>query len=91
MKYLLVGDSDKTLFIENEITNKCVFYSKTKDMWFDGGTRLMDARVGFDPYEPEGSPYRYGNGSCLLDIVEITKEEAEAFINRKIDLKNLSI
>ena len=84
MKYLLLGDDYKTLFIEDDKEYSSILYSKAKGEWLDGGMRLWDARVGFDPSEPEGSPYRYGNGSCMEDIVEISKEEAEVFIGKKI-------
>lgn len=85
MKYLLLGDDYKTLFIEDDKQCRSIFYSNSKGEWLDGGMRLWDARVGFDPSEPEDSPYRYGNGSCMPDIVEITKEEAENFVGKKID------
>ena len=47
--------------------------------------RIWDARVGFDPSESEDSPYRDGNGSCMPDITEITKEKAEDYLGAKID------
>ena len=84
MKYLLVGDDFQVLFIENDAQNKSVFYNKAEHKWLKGGTRLNDYRVGFDESEPEDSLYRYGNGSCMPDIVIITKEQAEAFISQKI-------
>lgn len=84
MKYLLLGDDHKTLFIEDDEQLFSVYFNKERGEWLPGGTRLFDARVGFDPYEPEDSPYRYGSSSYLLDIVEISKQEAERFIGRKI-------
>ena len=85
MKYLLLGDDTKTLFIENDDATKSIFYDAKNKKWRNGGTRLWDARVGFDPSEPEDSIYRYGNSSCMIDIVEITKEEAELFVGFKIN------
>ena len=85
MKYLLLGDDTKTLFIENDDTTKSIFYDAKNKKWRNGGTRLWDARVGFDPSEPEDSPYRYGNSSCMLDIIEISKEKAEEFMGKKIN------
>ena len=85
MKYLLVGDEDKILFIEDDEQRHSVFYSKYKKKWLPGGDRLWRYRVGFDESEPEDSIYRYGNSSCMPDIVEITKEEAEAFISKEIN------
>ena len=84
MKYLLLGDDTKTLFIENDDATKSIFYDAKNKKWRNGGTRLWDARVGFDPSEPEDSIYRYGNSSCMPEIVEISKEEAEEFIKLKI-------
>lgn len=79
MKYLLMGDYDKLLFVEDD-DGFSIFYSPKLGMWYHGGTMLDDARVGFDPSEPEDSPYRYGNTSCMQTIVEITYEQAEKYI-----------
>ena len=85
MKYLLLGDENKTLFIEDDEQQYSIKYnSKTKE-WRPGFDELFNNRVGFDSSEPIDSPYRYGNSSCMLPIVEITHEEAEAFISQVID------
>ena len=86
MKYLLVGDDFKRLFIEDD-DGFSTYYNQYDKIWYPGGTMLNDARVGFDSSEPEDSPYRYGNTSCMLEIVEITLEEAEKFIHQKFDKK----
>ena len=85
MKYYLLGDETKILFIEDDKQLYSVFYNKVEETWMYGGTRLLDARIGFDPSEPEDSTYRYGNSSCMKDIVEISKEETEAFIGASLD------
>ena len=87
MKYLLLGDDGdiKRLFIEDEKGIKSVRYNAKEQKWVPGGSELFDNRIGFDPYEPEGSPYRYGCGGCMKDIVEISKEDAEKFISKSID------
>ena len=82
MKYLLMNSC---LYVENDITGISLRYHKPLKKWVDGGHDLWDSRVGFDESEPIGSPYRYGNGSCMDDITEITKEEAEKFIDQNID------
>lgn len=82
MKYLLMNS---LLYVENDINGMSIRYSKVEKKWVDGGYDLWDSRVGFDESEPIGSPYRYGNGSCMDEITEITKEEAEKFIDKKID------
>lgn len=89
MKYLLLGDDYKKLFIEDEKQFRTFKYDSKKEEWIPGGTELFDNRVGFDASEPEDSPYRYGSLSCMKDIVEITKEEAETFIGKSIDEKKL--
>lgn len=89
MKYLLLGDDYKKLFIEDDNQFKSFRYDPNKEKWVPGGTELFDNRIGFDPFEPEDSPYRYGNLSCMKEIVEITKEEAESFIGRPIDENKL--
>lgn len=89
MKYLLLGDDYKKLFIEDDKQFKSFKYDSKKEEWIPGGTELFDNRIGFDPFEPEDSPYRYGSLSCMKDIVEITKEEAESFIGKPIDEQKL--
>ena len=89
MKYYLLGDETKILFIEDDKQLYSVFYNKVEETWMYGGTRLLDARIGFDPSEPEDSPYRYGNSSCMPEINEISKNEAEAFIKKPIDDKEI--
>ena len=59
-------------------------YSHVENKWIDYTIEFNDAQVGFDPSEPEGSPYRYGNGSCMADITTITKEEALKYIDESI-------
>ena len=85
MKYLLLGDEDKTLFIEDDEQLYSIRYDTSTNEWCLGGSELWDNRVGFDASEPEDSPYRYGNGSCMKTITEISHNEAEVFISKKID------
>ena len=85
MKYLLLGDDYKTLFIEDDEQQYSIKYDPQTKQWRPGSNELFDNRVGFDSSEPIDSPYRYGNSSCMRPIVEITHEEAEAFISEEID------
>ena len=85
MKYLLLGDDYKTLFIEDDEQQCSIKYDPQTKEWYPGGNELFNNRVGFDSSEPIDSPYRYGNSSCMRSIVEITHEEAEAFISEEID------
>ena len=61
MKYLVLGDDHKTLFIEADEQLFSVYFSKEKGEWLTGGTRLFDARVGFDPYKNQRSYHREDN------------------------------
>ena len=87
MKYLLLGDEDKTLFIEDDEQLHSIRYDSKSGEWRPGDNELWNNRVGFDSSEPIDSPYRYGNSSCMKPIVEISHEEAEAFISKMIDEK----
>ena len=89
MKYLLLGDDYKTLYVETDDQVASLLYDKNQNKWVPGGTALFDNRVGFDPFEPEDSIYRYGNTDCMKEIKEISKEEAETFIKQKIEEKKL--
>ena len=85
MKFLLLGDESKRLFVESDNQLYSVWYNTSEEKWIQGKTELFDARIGFDPYEPDDSIYKYGATEYLLDIVQITKEEAEKFISKTID------
>ena len=74
MKFLLLGDDYKRLFVEDDKQLFSLRYDINLGKWVDGGMALFDNRYGFDSSEPEGSPYRWGNGSCMEEITEITKE-----------------
>ena len=85
MKYLLLGDEYKILFVEDNEQQYSIKYDPQTKRWYQGGNELFNNRVGFDSSEPIDSPYRYGNSSCMRSIVEITHEEAEAFISQEIN------
>ena len=91
MRYLLLGDEIKRLFVESDNQLYSIWYNLKEGKWVQGTTELFDARVGYDPYEPDDSIYKYGAGEYLLDIVQITKEEAENFIKKQIDEKEIAI
>ncbi len=81
MRYLLVGDNRKTIFIEDEISENAIYYNPSENKWCEGTYKLWECKIGFDPSEPPDSIYRYGN---IPSIETITKAEAEQFIGRKI-------
>ena len=85
MKYLLLGDEHKTLFVEDDEKQYSIKYDPQTKGWYPGGNELFNNRVGFDSSEPIDSLYRYGNSSCMRQITEITHKEAEAFISQEIN------
>ena len=42
----------------------------------DAGYVIMDHLVGYDPSEPEDSPYRFGSTDVLMEMDEISEEKA---------------
>lgn len=84
--YYLVEDEDeddrKSLYAE--IGNVSLCYLKNQKIWEGRGPELMDARVGYDKFEPEDSPYKF-TASNMKDMVEISKQEAEKYIGQKIN------
>ena len=42
----------------------------------DTENMIMDRLVGYDPFEPPGSPYGFGNGCVMGEMVEISSEKA---------------
>lgn len=42
----------------------------------DGRSVIRDLLIGYDPYEPDDSPYKIGNISIMDEIEEITEEQA---------------
>ena len=50
----------------------------------DEDSVIMDRLVGFDPTEPEGSPFRTVSSDMLEEIKEIDPEEAVKLINKQI-------
>jgi len=56
------------------------YYLFRNGKWLeDDKNYIQDYLLGFDPSEPEDSPYRFG-GSTMMDIDEITEEEAMKLI-----------
>ena len=44
---------------------------------------ILDHLWGYDPSEPEGSPFRFGNESVLREMKEISEEEAALIMNQQ--------
>lgn len=45
---------------------------------------IMDHLVGFDSSEPDDSPYRFGSTSVLMEMDEISEDEAISIMNKQI-------
>ena len=58
------------------------YYLYTNDNWVpDTKNTIMDRLIGFDPSEPEASPYRTGNMSIMDEIETISEEQALKLID----------
>ncbi len=49
----------------------------------DTKNTIIDRLMGFDPSEPEGSPYRTGNMSIIDEIETISEEQALKLIDEQ--------
>ena len=45
---------------------------------------ISDHLIGFDPSEPEDSPYQIGSTSVMMEMEEISEEEAVSLLNMQI-------
>ena len=50
----------------------------------DNKSMIMDRLVGYDPSEPPGSPYGFGNGSVMAEMDEISQVEAMKLIGGNV-------
>ena len=61
------------------------YYIFRNEQWEpDNENMIMDRLVGYDPSEPPGSPYGFGNGSVMAEMDEISYEEALKLIGGNI-------
>ena len=55
----------------------CKYYIFRDGQWTpDNESIIRDRLVGYDSYEPPGSPYGIGNGSVMAEMDEIPYERA---------------
>ena len=67
-----------------ESKHHCADYLFEDGKWVsDKEQVIMDHLVGFDPTEPEDSPYRIGSTSVLTEMEEISEQRAMRYINRQ--------
>ena len=45
---------------------------------------IMDHLMGYDPSEPEDSPYSIGSTSIMMEMKEISEENAVEIMNQQI-------
>jgi len=61
------------------------FYIFKSGRWIEDYDRvILDRLVGYDPSEPEDSPYRFGSGSIMSEIDEIPYGKAKELIGGNI-------
>ena len=70
-KYYLILDT-----IVGKKENGRYFLFRNGEWNPDTENMIMDRLVGYDPFEPPGSPYGFGNGSVMDEMVEISSEKA---------------
>ena len=77
--------STRYYLIYDRIVGKREIYSdRHSDNWLfkngkwvpDTGFVIMDHLIGYDPSKPEDSPYRIGSTDVLMEMDEISEEEA---------------
>ena len=59
------------------------YYIFTEGRWRQDRHVITDLLWGYDPYEPEDSPYRTGSLSVMDGIEEITADMAETLLGKK--------
>lgn len=80
--YYLIRDRIVAKREENEKHIKDYLFRDGK--WVeDAGWVVMDHLVGYDPSEPEGSPYRFGSTDILMEMEEISEKDAMSLINQR--------
>ncbi|MBR2749984.1 MAG: hypothetical protein IKD90_02480 [Clostridiales bacterium] len=79
IKYYLIRG--KTLAKREEGYN-CFLFNDGKWDW-DEKNVLLDRLVGYDPDEPDDSPYKTGSSCVMNEIEELTFEEAMRILNEK--------
>ncbi len=74
VRYYLINDR---ILGKKEEGTEYLYYLFRDGRWIpDVNLEIMKKLVGFDPYEPEGSPYIVGNLSIMMEIEEIPFDKA---------------
>ena len=81
--YLIKGKAlGKRVKDSNEFFGTDYLYSDGE--WvYDKANLIMDKLMGYDPWEPPGSPYWDMSATVLDEIEEITEKQALEFIKNK--------
>ncbi len=65
--------------------NEQVYYLFQNGYWVpDKGHVILDHLYGYDPYEPEGSPYAMYNSSVMDEMEEIERDQAVRICGRQL-------
>ena len=78
-RYYVILDS-----IVGKEENGSYFLFQNGDWIPDTKSMIRDRLCGYDPSEPPGSPYGFGNGSVMAEIDEISYENAMELIGEGI-------
>lgn len=62
--------------------NNQYYLFKNNEWVIDENNVIFNHLIGFDPFEPEDSPYCLGSGSIMDEIEIINEDEAMKFIKR---------
>lgn len=75
----------KKTIAKQEINGEGSYYYLLKEgKWVEDTDRVVWEHLwGYDPSEPEDSPYRFGSTSILTEMEDLTKEQAIQLINRQ--------
>lgn len=64
-------------------------YDFIKRVWVEDSEHIVsDALMGYDPSEPEGSPYGIGNTSIMAEVKSVSREDAMCLIGKQ-EVRNL--
>lgn len=76
---------ERTVAKREQNEKLCEDYIFRDGKWVSDKDRIvMDHLVGFDPSEPEDSPYRIGSTDVLMEMAEISEKDAIEIMNQQI-------
>ncbi len=93
---ILSIQSEKKYYVVNDVLYCCYdyeayLYREGKWITCDYMECIADRLYGFEASEPEGSPYRFGNGAATDDIAEISENNASNRFGTDTIIKTLDL